>query len=213
MRKMKKALVGILAATMLMASALTTAAATTTADSGSKGTSAPASVSPDAIYVRSANAPVQVAGSTVRTSIAGGYCAKKVEGVAITTPLANVKSSLGLKSGETPYIIVYDLSETKSPKAMDSINAAASALGADVVASISVDLGARRNGQFVSLNEGSIGMVVGIPKNAIDPTKTYSMICVQYGGAVTILEDQDADPNTITFEVKAGPAAYSIVAK
>ena len=96
---------------------------------------------------------------------------------------------------------------------MDSINAAAQALGANVITSLNVDLGAKKNGKFVSLKEGSIGMVVGIPKAAVDPTKTYTMICVQPGGAITILEDQDADPNTITFELKAGPAAYSIVAK
>ena len=216
MRKIKRALTGILAATMVMASVFTVCASGSGGEGdGSGGSDGYVEVTESVVdeVTKSAGATMSIAGSSVKTTIAGGYAAKGVEGVAITTPLANVKASLGLKSGQTPYIVVYDLNPQKSYKAMDSINAAAEALGANVVTSLNVDLGAKQNGKFVSLSGGSVGMVAGIPKTAIDPTKTYSIIKVQLGGAVTVLEDLDTNPNTVTFEVAAGPAAYSIVAK
>lgn len=216
MRKIKRALTGILAATMVMASVFTVNAGSGSGGSGAgdDGGSVESVESAEvAAITKSAGATISVAGSSVKTTIAGGYAAKNVEGVAIITPLADVKASLGLKSGQTPYIIVYDLNPQKSYKAMDSINAAAEALGASVVTSLNVDLGARQDGKFVSLSGGSIGMVAGIPKASIDPTKTYSVVKVQLGGAVTVLDDLDTNPNTVTFEVAAGPAAYSIVAK
>ena len=61
------------------------------------------------------------------------------------------------------------------------------------------------------INRPVRAMVVGIPK--VDVTKTYSMVCVQPGGVVTILEDQDANPKTVTFAVQAGLGTYAIVAK
>lgn len=215
MRKIKRALTGILAATMVMASVFTVNAGYGYGGPGEGASDDDEIVESTEVdeVTKSEGATISVAGSSVKTTIAGGYAAKNVEGVAITTPLADVKASLGLKPGQTPYIIVYDLNPQKSYKAMDSINAAAEALGASVVTSLNVDLGARQDGKFVSLSGGSIGMVAGIPKASIDPTKTYSVVKVQLGGAVTVLDDLDTNPNTVTFEVAAGPAAYSIVAK
>ena len=56
-------------------------------------------------------------------------------------------------------------------------------------------------------------MAVGIPKTALDVNKTYSVIGVQSGGAITYYEDLDNDPQAVTFNVKAGLGAYAIVAK
>lgn len=222
--KIKRILAVVLAATMVMASALTVCA-TTTSTSGagstestsesSSGKSSSGSTSESATVaaaeVKAANATMKIAGLDVKTTIAGGYAAKKVEGVAVTTPLADVKAKLGLKAGQTPYVIVYDTDAKKSHLAMDCVNAAAESIGATFVAAINVDLGAKENGKFVSLKDGSIAMVVGIPK--VDVTKTYSMVCVQPGGIVTILDDLDTNPKTVTFEVKAGLGTYAIVAK
>lgn len=206
--KIKKILAASLAATMVMASALTVCATTTSGGSGSSSSES-TTVAPE--EVKAANVAIEVAGSDVKTTIAGGYAAKEVEGVAVTTPLAEVKANLGLKAGQTPYVIVYDTDAKKSHLAMDCVNAAAESIGASYVAAINVDLGAKENGKFISLTDGSIAMVVGIP--SVDETKTYSMVCVQPGGIVTILEDKDADPKTVTFEVKAGLGTYAIVAK
>ena len=209
--KIKKILAATLAATMVMASALTVCATTT--GSGGAGSTGGSSESTTVTQeeIKSANADIKVAGSNVKTTIAGGYAAKKVEGVAVKTPIADVKASLGLKEGQTPYVIVYDTDPKKSDKAMACVNAAAESIGAEFVVAINVDLGAKEKGKFVSLSDGSIAMVVGIPK--VDVTKTYSMVCVQPGGVVTILEDQDTNPKTVTFEVKAGLGTYAIVAK
>ena len=95
---------------------------------------------------------------------------------------------------------------------MECVNATAEALGGTSVATINVDLAAKENGKLVTLSSGSVGMVVGLPKGA-DTDKTYSVVCVQPGGVVTILEDTDASPATVTFEVKAGLGTYGIVAK
>ena len=209
--KIKKILAATLAATMVMASALTVCATTTgSGGAGSTGGSG-GSTTVATEEIKSANADIKVAGSNVKTTIAGGYAAKKVEGVAVKTAMNEVKTSLGLKEGQTPYVIVYDTDPEKSDKAMACVNAAAESISAQFVAAINVDLGAKENGKFVSLSDGSIAMVVGIPK--VDVTKTYSMVCVQPGGVVTILEDQDTNPKTITFEVKAGLGTYAIVAK
>lgn len=205
--KMKRILAAVLAATMVMASAMTVCATTTSGGSGSSSSES-TTVTPE--EVKAANVEIKVAGSGVKTTIAGGYAAKKVEGVAVTTPMADVKASLGLKSGQTPYVIVYDTDAKKSHLAMDCVNAAAESIGASFVAAINVDLGAKEKGKFVTLTNGSVAMVVGIP--SVDETKTYSMVCVQPGGIVTILEDQDTNPKTVTFEVKAGLGTYAIVA-
>ena len=214
--KMKRILAVVLAATMVMASALTASATTTTTSTSGAGSCGSSSSSSESATVapaevKAANVAVKVAGLDVKTTIAGGYAAKTVEGVAVTTPMADVKAQLGLKAGQTPYVIVYDTDAKKSHLAMDCVNAVAESIGATFVAAINVDLGAKENGKFVSLKDGSIAMVVGIPN--VDVTKTYSMVCVQPGGVITILDDLDTNPKTVTFAVKAGLGTYAIVAK
>ena len=179
--KIKKILAATLAATMVMASALTVCATTTTSG-GSGSSSSSGTVAPSEI--KAEGAAMEVAGVKVQTTIAGGYAAKTVAGTAVVTPMAEVKANLGLKDGQTPYIIVYDTDAEKSHLAMDCVNAAIEALAAELVATINVDLGAKENGQFVSLTNGSIGMKVGLP-SGVDTTKTYSVICVQPGGVTT----------------------------
>ena len=160
----------------------------------------------------SVNAPVSIAGTSVRTTVAGSIKVDSLQGVAVITPLAEVKASLGLTDKQTPYIIAFDTDLKKSSKAMQCVNAAADSLGASFVTAINVTLGAKENGKIVSLSNGSAGMVVGLPKKA-DTSKTYYVICVQPGGVVTVLQDQDDSPASVTFEIKAGLATYAVVAK
>ena len=179
------------------------------ASSGSSSTGSSASGS---VQVVSANAPVSIAGTSVRTTVAGSIKVDSLQGVAVITPLAEVKASLGLTDKQTPYIIAFDTDLKKSSKAMQCVNAAADSLGASFVTAINVTLGAKENGKIVSLSNGSAGMVVGLPKKA-DTSKTYYVICVQPGGVVTVLQDQDDSPASVTFEIKAGLATYAVVAK
>lgn len=215
--KIKKILAATLAATMVMASAMSVCAGTTTQSggSGASGSSSSSTESPKT-YAQKAevtsNAVVKVAGLDVKTSVAGVYAAEKVQGCAVTTDLATVKANLGLKPGQNPKIVIYDTDAKKSDKAMACINAAAEALGGKVVAALNIDLGAVEKGKWIELKDGSVAMAVGLPKDA-DTTKTYSVICVQPGGVVTILEDLDTDPKTVTFDVKAGLGTYALVAK
>lgn len=172
-------------------------------------TSAP--VTPAVSFV-SANGNVSVAGMAVKNTVAGAIKVDSVQGLAVTTPLAEVKASLGLTGSQTPFIIAFDTNAKKSNLAMDCVNAAAESLGGQVVTAINVTLGAKENGKLISLSNGSAGMVVGLPKN-VDTSRTYSVVCVQPGGVVTILNDQDSNPATVTFAVKAGLGTYGIVAK
>ncbi len=235
--KMKKAFAALLAATMVVSSGTTAlaagsgsaapaasgsssgtvaeeviapAAGTSQSDNGGSGSSA--AVEAVRAAVKAAGAAVNVAGSSVKTSIAGAYAAKGVQGVAVVDSLENVKASLGLKSGQTPYIMVFDTNAKRSPKAMACVDAAAAALGGEVAAVLNVDLGVKEKGRFITLSNGSAAMVVGLPKG-VDTTKTVSVVCVRPGGTTTILEDKDANPNTVTFDVAAGLGTYAIVMK
>lgn len=212
--KLKKVLAATLAATMVLSSAMTVSARNYYSSSApvEQPAPAPSPVSSEPATVKGANAEIKVAGSNVKTSIAGAYAAKTVQGTAVVTPLADVKANLGLKDGQRPAITIYDTDEKKSPAALASINAAAEALGGEVLTTLNINLGAKENHKWVALESGSIALATGLPKGA-DTTKTYCAILVQPGGEVTILEDQDTNPKTITFEVKGGIGAYAIVAQ
>lgn len=211
--KLKKMLAATLAATMVLSSAMTVSARNYYSSSTPVEEATPASpVSSEPATIQSANAPIKVAGTTVTTSIGGAYAAKSVQGTAVTTPLATVKANLGLTDSQKPAITIYDTDPKKSPAALASVNAAAEALGGTVLTSLNINLGAKENGKWVALENGGIALATGLPKGA-DTTKTYCAICVQPGGTVTILEDQDTNPNTVTFEVKAGIGTYAIVAQ
>ena len=209
--KIKKILAATLAATMVMASAMTVCATTQSGGSGSSSSTESPKTYAQKAEVTS-NAVVKVAGLDVKTSVAGVYAAEKVQGCAVITDLATVKANLGLKPGQNPKIVIYDTDAKKSDKAMACINAAAEALGGKVVAALNIDLGAVEKGKWIELKDGSVAMAVGLPKDA-DTTKTYSVICVQPGGVVTVLEDKDTNPKTVTFDVKAGLGTYALVAK
>lgn len=232
-KKVQKVLALTLAATMMLASAITVSASSggssgVTGSAGSAGSAGSVGSTESAgstdegsgssesavssVQTFTSGATVSVGGVSVKTTVAGVYAAKSVAGVAVTTPLANLKASLGLTGSQTPYIMVFDTDVKKSNLAMNCVNAAVEALGGNLVSTLNVNLGAKENGKWVSLSNGSAGLVIGLPKTA-DTSKNYSVVCVQPGGVVTILQDQDASPATVTFEVKAGLGTYGIVAK
>lgn len=220
MKRMKKVLAATLAATMVMASAMSVCAATPTpkpgsgSSSSSSSTESTSTVSAEvAAATFTENAPVIVGGKVVQTSVAGFYGAKTVEGCAINLSTEDIKAALNLGNGEKPAVVIYDTDQKKSSAAMASVNAAIEALGGGkMVASLNIDLGARKDGKWVELKDGSVAMKTGLPKDA-DTTKTYVVICVQPGGATTVLEDQDTNPATVTFAVQAGLGTYALVAK
>lgn len=166
----------------------------------------------DSVKKVSAGGTVTVGGAAVRSTIAGATIVKNLQGVAVITPMADIKASLGLTGRQTPYMIAYDTSAKKSPLAMKCVNAAIEAAGGTFITAINVDLCAKENGRIVKLSNGSAAMVAGLPKTA-NQNKSYYVVCVQPGGVITILQDQDTNPATVTFEIKAGLATYAIVAQ
>lgn len=203
--KIKKILAATLAATMVMASALTVCA-------GSGAAETTTVVSEDAKAVAAADATVTVAGSSVKTTVAGCYAAKKVQGVAVTTPAADLAAKLGLGKGQKAYVTVYDTDAKKSSKAMESLEAAATAVNGSIVSTLNFDLFAKQSGKKVVLSNGAVQVTVGLPKTA-DTTKTYVVIRVVPGGEVTVLDNTSTNPKAVTFEVTAGQGTYAIVAK
>lgn len=222
--KMKKLLAVVLATSMVMASALNVCAATGTSGSGSSssgtGASSSGSSSSSAATVQTyaekysvaSNATIKVGGVDVKTSVSGVYAAKSVQGIAVTTDLNTVIANLGLTGSQKPQVIIYDTDVNKSSLAMACVNAAAEALGATVVSNMYIDLRAIEKGKVITLTEGSVTMKAGLPKTA-DTSKTYSVVCVQPGGVVTIFDDQDTNPKTVTFPAQAGIGTYAIVGK
>lgn len=182
-------------------------------DGGSGSMDAGEVSSVDMSRVVSASTAVLVAGQRIQTTVAGAYLVNKLSGVAVITPAAELQAKLNLSSGQTAYVMAFDLDAKKSSLAMTSIQMAAEALGADFVAAINVNLGAKQNGKMVTLSDGSVNMVVGLPKTEIDPAKTYSVVRVAPGGLVTYYNDLDTNSQTVTFEVNAGIGAYAILAK
>lgn len=232
---LKRVLVMTLATTMLMANVLITQAASngSSGSSGSAGTSSSskkessnaaeefagttegtasvAEIVKDVATV-SAGSSVSVGGTLIKSSIAGASTVKSFQGVAVTTPAADLKANLGLKDGQTAFVMSFDTNAKKSPLAMSCINAAIESTGGNFVTAINVELGAKENGKFVSLKNGSAAMVAGLPKN-VDTSKTFYVVCVQPGGIITILQDQDTNPKTVTFEIKAGLGTYALAYK
>lgn len=218
MKRVKSVLAAALMAVTVMTSSMT-AGASSAVSSGTPGESAsPSEEQTSQVQSMaekksvSANATVTVAGTKVKTTVEGVYAASSVQGCAIKADISSIKAALGLKGSQKPVVLIYDTDTKKSSKAMASVNAAVEALGGQLVATLNIDLGAKENGKWVTLKDGTVAMTVGLPKNA-DTSKTYSVVCVQPGGATTILENKSQDAKTVVFEVQAGLGTYAIVAQ
>lgn len=160
-----------------------------------------------------ADIPTSSSVAGVWSSVSGVYLATNVNGAAITTPLDTIAGSYALAAGERPYVRVYNFDGKKSTAAQAVIDNAAAALGATVGPVINFELGKMSGGKFTLLpSEGAaVNVKFGIPKSFAQADKTFAIICVRPGGAVTVLQDLDTDPNTITFATTAGQGAYAIV--
>lgn len=149
----------------------------------------------------------------VKTTVAGVYLATSVNGCAVTTGLSSISSSYGLAAGERPYARFYNLEAKRSPLAKAAIDNAAASLNATVGPYVNIELGKMSGGKYSLLpsNGAEIEIKLGIPKTFAQEGKTFAMICVRPGGAVSVLKDIDADPNTITFNTTGGQGAYAII--
>ncbi len=160
-----------------------------------------------------AQVPTTSAVAGVKSSLPGVYLATNVRGTAITTGLTSIAESYSLANGEKPYARVYNMDGKKSYLAQACINDAAAALGASVGPAINVEIGKMAAGKFSLLPaEGApITLKVGVPASFAQSGKTFAVVAVRPGGAVSILTDTDDNPDTVTFDTTAGQAAYALI--
>ena len=160
-----------------------------------------------------AEVPTSSSVSGVRTTVKGVYLATSVNGAAITTSVAAIESGYGLAPGETPCARIYNMDVKKSHLAAAVIDQAAAAKGAVVGPYVNVELGKLSGGKFSLLSQEGAPITIsfGIPTSFVQADKTYAVVCVRPGGAVSILEDTDTNPNTVTFDTTGGQGAYAII--
>lgn len=149
----------------------------------------------------------------VKTTVQGVYLATSVNGTAITSGLSSISSSYGLAAGEVPYARFANMDTKKSSLAKAVIDQAAASLGATVGPCINIEIGKKSGGKFslLSSDGAAIAVKIGIPGSFAQSGKTFAVVCVRPGGAVSVLQDTDSDPNTITFDTTGGQGAYAIV--
>ncbi len=148
-----------------------------------------------------------------KSTVQGVYLATSVNGTAITSGLSNIAGSYGLGSGEVPYARFTNMDADKSTAAKAVIDSAAESLGAEVGPCINIEIGKKSSGKFslLSSDGAEIAVKIGIPKSFAQDDRTFAVVCVRPGGAVSVLKDTDTDPNTVTVETTGGQGAYAIV--
>ncbi len=218
----KKVLATMLATTLMAASVISASAATPTTKSSEPAKeevktvvetkSEPQTEDPFEEVV-SATKPVVIAGTTLKSDVAGSVALPKtaaIAGVVLRQASNTIKAAAGLASNEAPYVKAYEITAKKSPAAYASFNAAAAAAGATVLDAVNIDLGKMAGGKFSDLPAGVTVPTTIAVKNA--GGRTLAVVKVLPGGATEILQDTDDNPNTVTFPITGGLAAYAVIA-
>lgn len=206
-RIIKRMMTGVLAASLVMAPVMSVSAATTI--TGNTEDVVASSTSSETV----AEIPSTSTVAGTKTTVSGVYLATDVNGSAVTTSVAAIKEGYALANGETPYSKFSNLDAKKSPLAKQAIDLAAASQGAEVGPMLNVELGKMTSGKYSLLpsDGAAIRLTFGIPRNFAQADKTYAVVCVRAGGAVSILTDVDSNPNTVTFDTTGGAGAYAII--
>jgi len=220
----KKMLLGALTASLVMAPMMSVSASTTNnpsnpvipgTTSSSSDNAAEEVTTGDSASVSSwiESIPTTSSAGSVRSTTAGVYVATSVNGTAVSTSASSIASSYGLAANEKPYAKFFNLDPVKSHLAKAAIDAAAASQNAEVGPMINIELGKMSGGKYSLLpSDGAdIRIAIGIPSNFQRAGKTFAMVCVRAGGAVSILQDVDENPATITFDTKGGAGAYAVI--
>lgn len=211
-RIIKRMMTGVLAAALVMAPMMSVSATTVTGSSSSAAEEVVASsTSGEVTAIAEIPATSTVAG--VKTTTAGVYLATTVNGSVITTGTTAIAEGYGLTGSEKPYAKFFNLDVKKSNLAAAAINAAAEAKGAVVGPMLNIELGKMSAGKYSLLpsDGAAIRISLGVPRNFAQAGVTCAVVCVRPGGAVTILEDIDTNPNTVTFDTTGGAGAYALI--
>lgn len=208
----KKMMSGALAFSLVMAPVMNVGAASTGNDTQS-ATEEVISSSTSGEVTSIAEVPSTSSVAGVKTSVSGVYLATSVNGSVVTTDLTTIAEGYGLTGSEKPYAKFFNLDAKKSPLAKSAIDLAAASQGATVGPMLNIELGKMANGKYSLLSSDgpAIRISLGIPKSFAQSDKTYAVIRVCAGGAVSILQDVDTNPDTVTFDTTGGAGAYAII--
>jgi len=195
-------------------SGVSSASNASTSSSASTGT--PAAVSGGSAAVQRAaytSSTVSLGGNAVKSTVAGVFIAPNVNGVAVTTPMETVNTSFGLAADQTASVMVLEANAKNSPESYAVAQSTAENIKGNVVAMLNIEFGFRQNGRYTDLSNSTAKaeMAVGLP-NTADTGKTYKVLTIKEGGIVTVSDDLDNDPNTVTIAFGGGKAAYALVA-
>lgn len=168
------------------------------------------------------NGPVRSAASRIpdkdkvagkETTITGVYLATEVDGCAVITAQDKIRQNYELTEKEELFAKFVNLNGVESPVSKKMLDLAAESQKAEVCARLGIEIGKMVNGSYSLLPaEGAnIGIMLGIPENVRNEEQTYAMVCVRKDGTVYIFEDQDSDPDTITFSTTGGAGAYALI--
>lgn len=205
-------MMGALTASLVMAPVMSVAATTTTGCTESVVEEAVSTTTSEEVTtVAEIPSTSSVAGT--KTSVSGVYLASSVNGSVVSTSTAAIEAGYSLGKNEKPYAKFSNLNVKKSPLAKQAVDLAAASQGAVVGPMLNVELGKMTSGKYSLLpsDGAAIRLSFGIPKNFAQDGKTYAIVCVRAGGAVSILEDVDTNPNTITFDTTGGAGVYAII--
>lgn len=208
----KKMMAGALAVSLVMAPVMSVGAASTGNDTKSATEEVIASSTSGEVQTI-AEVPSTSSVAGVKTTVAGVYLATGVNGSVVTTGVTAIAEGYGLTGSEKPYAKFFNLDAKKSPLAKNAIDLAAASQGATVGPMLNIELGKMTSGKYSLLPaEGAaIRISLGIPKSFAQSGKTYAVICVRAGGAVSVLQDVDTNPDTVTFDTTGGAGAYAII--
>ena len=211
-RIFKRMMTGVLAAALVIAPTMSVSATTVTGSSTSTAEKVIASSTSEEVTTI-AEIPTTSTEAGVKSNVAGTYLATSVNGTVVTTSQAAIAQGYGLTGAEKPYAKFMNMDAKKSYLAAAAIHAAAQAKGAVVGPMLNIELGKMSAGKYSLLpSEGAaIRLSLGIPKSFAQADAAYAVVCVRPGGVVTILEDVDTNPNTVTFDTTGGAGAYAMI--
>jgi len=209
----KKMMAGALAVSLVMAPVMSVGAASSTGNDTESAAEEVIVSSTSGEVTTIAEVPSTSSVGSTKTTVTGVYLATGVNGSIVTTNTASIAEGYGLTGSEKPYAKFSNLDAKKSPLAKAAIDLAASSQGAVVGPMLNIELGKMSGGKYSLLpSDGSaIRISLGIPKSFAQAGKTYAIVCVRAGGAVSILQDVDTNPDTVTFDTTGGAGAYAII--
>lgn len=152
----------------------------------------------------------------IDSTIKGTYITRKTRGLAVITTRDALRQIYNVPKycGKEFWFNFYDVDETKAPQSIAVINKTAADLGYQVGPTVNIELGVTeydKNFTLLPSNGGPVRMIIGIPEGFFDRSKTYAMICVREGGAVSVYPDLDTNPWSVTFDTAGGAGTYAIV--